>query len=298
MPAITSDNIVSAILKLVATQALPVFETNLFMGRLVNRNYDGALSQAGATIDIPIAPAMAANNIAETGSVQTQNPALGNATVTLTSHIESSFFIPDLTKALTNLDLIQTYMQPAMLVLAERVEADLLGLYPLFTYNTAVGVANTAPTEAVIDAIDNAFFASKVPAAAPKYCACSGDFYASVRQIPRFTEVQTIGSGNAILTGDFGKLKNVQFFRSQLVQPVSTTTSNLAFAPDAIALVTRALDTPLPGMGAIATYVNAYGLGMRITMSYNPSALGSQFTVDMLYGCGAVRNQAGLVVLS
>lgn len=298
MPAITGDNIAAAIVRLVAAQALPVLETNLFMARLVNRNYESVLASAGASIDIPIAPSLAANNLAETGSVQTQNPGLGNATVTLNSHVESSFFIPDVTKALTNVDLMRTFMQPAMLAIAERIEGDLLGLYPLFTYNASVGAANTAPTEQVIDDIDSAFFKAKVPANSPKYCACSADFYAAVRQINRFSEVNKIGSGEAIITGEFGLLKNVQFFRSQLITAVSTTTSNLAFAPDAIALVTRRLDTPLPGTGAVATYVEAYGIGMRVTMSYNPNTMGQQFTVDILYGVGAVRNQAGVLVLS
>lgn len=298
MSSLTTDNMAVAIVRLVAARALPVLESNLFMARLVNRNYEPVLAQAGASVDIPIAPSLTANNIAETGQVQTQNPSLGNATVTLTSHIESSFFIPDVAKALSNIDLVDTFMQPAMLTLAERVEGDLLGLYPLFTFNASVGAANTAPTEQVVDDIDTTFFKSKIPTTAPKYCACSADFYASLRQIPRFSEENKIGSGDAIISGEFGKLKNVAFFRSQIVTAVSSTTSNLAFTSDAIALVTRKLDTPLPGTGAVATYAEYGNVGMRVTMSYAPNTLGHQFTVDILYGCGAVRNQAGIVVLS
>lgn len=298
MTSLTSENVAVAIVKLVAAQALPVLESNLFMARLVNRNYEATLANAGATVDIPIAPALTASDIAETGTVSTQNPSLGNASITLTSHIYSSFFIPDVAKALNSLDLATTYMQPAMLALAERIESDLLGLYPMFTFNTAVGAANTVPTEQVIDDIDTTFFKAKIPVTAPKYCACSADFYAALRSIPRFSEVDKIGSGEAIMTGEFGKLKNVSFFRSQIVAPISTTTNNLAFTPDAIALVTRPLGTPLPGTGAVATYVNAHGIGIRVTMSYAPNSLGHQFTADVLYGCGALRNQAGLLVNS
>ncbi len=298
MSSITSDNVAVAIVRLVAARALPVLESNLFMARLVNRNYESQLAQAGASIDIPIAPALAASNLAETGQVQPQAASLGNATITLTSHIESTFFIPDVSKALSNIDLVDTFMQPAMLSLAERVEGDLLGLYPLFTFNSSVGAANTAPTEQVVDDIDTTFFKAKIPTTAPKYCAVSADFYAALRQIPRFSEENKIGSGDSIMTGEFGKLKNVQFFRSQIVTAVTNTTSNLAFTPDAIALVTRKLDTALPGTGAVQAYVEYGNVGMRVTMSYASSTLGHQFTVDMLYGCGAVRNQAGILVLS
>lgn len=298
MPQITSQNVAVAIVKLVAARALPVLESNLFMGRLVNRDYEATLAQVGASVDIPIAPSMSVNNIAETGTVTTQNPNLGNATVTLTTHLEASFQIPDVTKALASIDLVDTFMQPAMLAVAERVEADLLGVYPMFTYNPVLGASNTAPTEDVIDSIENTFFKAKINTNIPKFCACSADFYAAVRQIPRFTEVQKIGSGQAIVTGEFGTLKNITFLRSQIIQAISSTTNNLAFTRDAIALVTRKLDTPLPGTGAVAAYVDYGNIGMRVVMSYNPQALGMQFTVDILYGVGQLRPQAGILVNS
>jgi hypothetical protein len=298
MAQITSQNVAVAITKLVAARALPVLESNLFMGRLVNRDYEATLAQVGASVDIPIAPSMSVNNIAETGTVTTQNPNLGNATITLTTHLEATFQIPDVTKALANLDLVDVYMQPAMLAVAERVEADLLGVYPMFTFNPVLGASNTAPTEDVIDSVENTFFKAKINPTVTKYLACSADFYAAVRQIPRFSEVQKIGSGNAIITGEFGMLKNINFFRSQIVQPISSTTNNFAFTRDAIALVTRKLDTPLPGTGAVAAYVDYGNIGMRVVMSYNPQALGMQFTVDILYGVGQLRPQAGILVNS
>lgn len=298
MAQITSTNVAVAITRLVAARALPVLESNLFMAKLVNRDYESELANVGASVDIPIAPAMSVNNIAETGTVTTQNPNVGNATVTLTTHLESSFQIPDVTKALSQLDLIDTYMQPAMLAIAERVEADLLGLYPMFSFNPTLGASNTTPTEDTIDSIENTFFKAKINPLIPKYVACSADFYAAVRQIPRFSEENKIGSGDAIITGEFGKLKNLNFFRSQIITAISSTTNNLAFTRDAIALVTRKLGTPLPGTGAVAAYVEYGNIGMRVIMSYDSSTLGQKFTVDILYGAGQVRPQAGILVNS
>ena len=79
MAAITSANIAQAIVKLVAADALPALMGNLVMGNLVNRNYEPVLGQAGDTVNIPIVPSMVASNIAEAGTVTTQNPSLGNA---------------------------------------------------------------------------------------------------------------------------------------------------------------------------------------------------------------------------
>src|SRR3954462_3942217 len=156
MGAITSSNVANAIVKLVAADALPVLIGNLVMGNLVNRDYEPVLAQAGDTVNVPIPPTMVANNIAEGGTVQTQNPELGNAQIVLNTHAEATFQIPDVTKVLAVPDLLRIYMEPAMIAVAERMESDLLNLYSGFTSNGAVGTAGTPITEAVVDAAETA----------------------------------------------------------------------------------------------------------------------------------------------
>src|ERR1700733_7864405 len=168
MPTITSANVANAIVKLVAVDALPALVGNLVMGNLVNRDYEPTLAQAGDTVNVPIAPQLVANNIAEGGSVQPQNPSLGNAQIVLNTHVEATFQIPDVTKVLAVPDLLRVYMQPAVVALAEKIETDLLGLYASFTANTAVGTGGTAITEGVVDSAETALFAAKVPSNAAK----------------------------------------------------------------------------------------------------------------------------------
>src|SRR6185436_15443215 len=165
MAAITSSNIANAIVKLVAADALPVLVGNLVMGNLVNRDYEPVLAQAGDTVNVPIPPTMVANNIAEGGMVQTQNPSLENAQIVLNTHAEATFQIPDVTKVLAVPDLLKIYMQPAMVAIAERIETDLMNLYGGFTANSAVGTAGAALNEAAVDAAETALFQGKVPMA-------------------------------------------------------------------------------------------------------------------------------------
>ncbi len=144
MPAVTSANLANAIVKLVAVDALPSLMGNLIMGNLVNRDFEPVLGQAGDTVNVPIPPVLVANNLAEGGTVQTQNPNLGNAQIVLNTHAEATFQIPDVTKILAVPDLLRLYMQPALVALAEKIESDLLGLYASFTANTPVGTAGIA----------------------------------------------------------------------------------------------------------------------------------------------------------
>lgn len=301
MPSITSANVANAIVKLVAADALPALVGNLVMGNLVNRDYEPTLAQAGNTVNVPIPPTLVANNIAEDGTVQTQNPNLGNAQIVLNSHCEATFQIPDVTKVLAVPDLLQVYMRPAVVALAERIESDLLGLYANFTANAPLGTAGTPITEALADAAETALFSAKVPARDPKYLVVDPATYSQLRQIPRFSEYQTAGEAGlrSLVDGTIGKIKDFFVFRSQFVtktgsSPIST--HNLAFAKDAIGLVVRRLPQPLPGTGAIAEYAELGNFGMRVTMSYQPNTLAQQFTVDVLYGCGVLRNNFGVQV--
>jgi len=301
MPSITSANVANAIVKLVAADALPALVGNLVMGNLVNRDYEPTLAQAGNTVNVPIPPTLVANNIAEDGMVQTQNPNLGNAQIVLNSHCEATFQIPDVTKVLAVPDLLAVYMRPAVVALAERIESDLLGLYANFSANAPLGTAGTPITEALVDAAETALFTAKVPARDPKFLIGDPATYSQLRQIPRFSEYQTAGDAGlrSLVDGTIGKIKDFFVFRSQFISKTGSSPAsihNLAFAKDAIGLVVRRLPQPLPGTGAIAEYAELGNFGMRVTMSYQPNTLAQQFTVDVLYGCGILRNNFGVQV--
>jgi hypothetical protein len=303
MPAITSANVASAIAKLVAVDALPALMGNLVMGNLVNRDYEPTLANAGDTVNVPIPPTLVANNIAEGGTVQTQNPNLGNAQIVLNTHAEATFQIPDVTKVLAVPDLLKLYMQPAVIALADRIETDLLNLYAQFTSNSSVGTGGVAITESAIDTAETTLFQAMVPSSKAKYLVVDSNTYSQLRQIPRFSEYNTVGEAGlrAMVEGSVGKMKDFYIFRSQFVPKTGSgpiTTHNIAFVRDALGLVVRRLPQPLPGTGAIAEYAELGNFGMRVTMSYQPNTLAQQFTVDVLYGCAVLRNQWGVQVLS
>jgi hypothetical protein len=295
--------VANAIVKLVAVDALPALMGNLVMGNLVNRDFEPALGQAGDTVNVPIPPVLVAHNLAEGESVQTQNVSLGNAQIVLNTHAEATFQIPDITKVLAVPDLLRLYMQPALVALAEKIESDLLGLYAGYTANAAVGSAGSAISEGTVDAAETGLFEAKVPASEPKYLVVDSATYSQLRQIPRFSEFQTAGDAGlrAIVEGSVGKLKDFYVFRSQFVKKTGSspaTTHNLAFARSAMGLVVRRLSQPLPGTGAIAEYAEMGNFGMRVVMSYQPNTLAQQFTVDVLYGAGVLRNSFGVQVNS
>ena len=303
MPDITTSTVATAIVKLIAAEALPALVGNLVMGNLVNRNYEPVLQNAGDTINVPIPPTLVANNIAEGNTVTLQNTAPGNAQIVLNTHSEASFQITDVAKALATPDLVKLYMDPAVKAIAASIETSLLTTWSQFTTNAPVGAGGTAITEAVLDSAETNLFTSLVPSDAEKYLIVHPTAYSALRQNARFsTWASTADAGvKAIVNGEVGKLKDFYIFRSQYVPQTGGgpyTTHNLAFARDAIGLVIRRLPQPLPGTGAISEYAEFGNFGMRVTMSYQPNTLAQQFTIDVLYGVGVLRNQFGQQVTS
>jgi hypothetical protein len=151
--------------------------------------------------------------------VQPQNPNLGNAQIVLNTHAEATFQIPDVTKVLAVPDLLQVYMQPAVVAIAESIETSLLNLFAGFTANTPVGTPGTPLVEAVIDQAESALFTAKVPPSEPKYLVVDAATYSALRQIERFSEFQTAGEAGlrALIDGAVGKIKDFFVMRSQYV---------------------------------------------------------------------------------
>jgi len=192
-------------------------------------------------------------------------------------------------------------MEPAVAAIAQKIESDLLNLYAGFTANTPVGSAGIAITEQTIDEAETALFLAKLPPTEPKFMVVDASTYSAWRQIPRFSEFQTAGDAGlrTLIDGTVGKVKDFFVFRSQFVPKTGSdpvNVHNLAFTKSAIGLVLRRLPQPLPGTGAIAEYAELGNFGMRVVMSYQPNTLAQQFTVDVLYGCGVLRNVAGVQV--
>lgn len=302
MSFITSSNLANAIVKLVAADALPALMGNLVMGNLVNRDFEPTLAKAGDTVNVPVPPALVANNIAAGGTVTPQNPSLGNAQIVLNTHAEATFQIPDVTKVVATPDLLKMYMEPAIVALAEKVESDLLQLAANFTANTAIGAQGVPITEEAVDLAETALFNAKVPASAQKYLVVDASSYSVLRQNPRFSEYSRAGEAGlkALIEGNIGRLKDFYVFRSQFVRKsgAPATTFNLAFAKNALGLAVRRLPQPLPGTGAIAEYAELGNFGVRVVMSYQPDTLSQQFTVDILYGTAILRNNHGVQIRS
>lgn len=302
MPLITESNYLNAVPKLVASSILMHLKGNARMGSIVNRDYDGTMAKSGDTVNVPLPPVMVANALARGGSVQRQNPNIGNVQILIDKHVEASGEIPDVSRAFAEPDVMDAYTKAAAIAIMEKQEDDLFGLYAGLTANAAIGTAATPITEALIDSAETVLFDQKLPTSQEKFLAVSSATYSQIRQIARFSEADKIGAPageSALIGGDVMRIKGFTVFRSQFVKKTGggpVTTHNLAFAKDALCLVSRRLPVAMPGTGVIQAVESMDGYVIRVTFSYNQETLSPQFTVDALYGVGVLRGTFGQVV--
>jgi hypothetical protein len=302
MAILVDAQLASQLVTLYAAQAVDALQPAFVLGSLVNTAYDSNPGTVGNTVNVPIpvAPSVfTMTNLAEGSSITPQAPAISTVSIVVNKHQVVSFQIPDALQAFTNVNVFSLYAKPALIALATQMENDLFALYTSMTSNAAVGVSATTLTDAVVDLAETELFAAYVPPTEPKFLVVSPTAYSGLRQIPSYISKYIYGpDADALTTGELGSIKGFKVFRSQLVPKPVSTTYNLAFGRDAMALVTRNLGTVPQGFGAVSASVNYGGFSLRCVMSYDPNTLVIRGTWDVLYGVQALRPSFGVQVLS
>jgi len=301
MANITTTTASAFIPEIWAQRALEVLRANIVLARLVTKDTDVATFQFGDVLHIPYPGTFTANDKAANTAVTLQTPSGGaDISVTLNKHKEVSFLLEDVVRAQANQDLMDRYISAAVPPIAQAIETDLFALYA--GLSTTVGTSGTNISAATVLAARKALNDNRVPLA-PRHLVVSPKDEIALLSDSNLATYFANARSEAIEQGAIGPLYGFTVWMSQLVPVVSGTpnsTKNLAFAPDFAILAMRALPEPPAGSGARSAAVRDpdSGLVIRVTSAYNPTFLGVQVTIDVLYGVAELRDEAGVVVLS
>jgi len=301
MANITTTTASAFIPEIWAQRALEVLRANIVLARLVTKDTDVATFQFGDVLHIPYPGTFTANDKAANTAVTLQTPSGGaDISVTLNKHKEVSFLLEDVVRAQANQDLMDRYISAAVPPIAQAIETDLFALYA--GLSTTVGTSGTNISAATVLAARKALNDNRVPLA-PRHLVVSPKDEIALFSDSNLATYFANARSEAIEQGAIGPLYGFTVWMSQLVPVVSGTpnsTKNLAFAPDFAILAMRALPEPPAGSGARSAAVRdpESGLVIRVTSAYNPTFLGVQVTIDVLYGVAELRDEAGVVVLS
>lgn len=285
-----------------AQRALDVLRAKIVLANFVARDTSYEPGWQGKTLNIPYPGTFTAQAKTEGNPTTVQQPAnSGTVPVTLSQMYVVDFMIEDWAQAQANSNLMNRYVEPAMVALVENMESYLFSFYSSLT-GSSVGTSGTNIARSTITAARVAMNAAKVPSSDRAFIVSPKDEGALIGDstlATYFAYAQKEGVTNGVI----GNIDGFKIAMSQLVPVVTGTpnsTKNLAIHKDAILLATRPFPDAPAGSGVHSETVSdpVSGLSIRFQYQYNMGYRGIQAGFDLLYGAVALRPDSGLVVLS
>lgn len=277
-----------------AQVGLGYLNSELYLGRNVARDTDFATAQKGSKITIGKRGTLVANAKAENTAVTLQNPTASPVEVSLDQHFEVSFLVEDIVKAQSDSKIMEGYMEDGMGVLAEKVEKALAAKHASF--------ANASGADVIAQLLDaRAKLSTARAPSSNRFAYVTPAFLNAVITNKEFVKTADYGDKSIVQDGEFGKLFGFRIFES--VNPATTgsspvVTHNLAMHKNALVLATRSMpvmpDAEQARLGVDQTAVEANGVIIRVTHSYDTDYLGHKITLDTLYGVEYLRPTFGV----
>jgi hypothetical protein len=294
MANITSTEAATAIATIIAAQALGHLKANTVLAMLVARDWDNEVATHGQVVKIQQRGALSVNDKSANTVVTLQTPSTTAYTVTLNKHKEVSFLLEDFARVLARPDLIGGYMEDGVKVLAEEIDEDLAALYSGFSQTIN---ATTGLVEATFREGRRLLNAAKAPLS-NRFAVLHEDAEKEFLGIEKVgnKDYERISSLPDLKSAYGGVFYGFDVFMDQKIAVATAQCKNLFFHRNAMVLATRPLPNDGGQGGVIQTTMSEDGIGLRVTMSYNPDHLGWQVTIDVLYGVAELRDNHGITV--
>lgn len=252
-------------------EVLKATEKKLVLANLVMR-LDGEVANGGDTIHIPNLSNFTAND--KISGVQTSPQATteGEITLNVNLHKEVTFILEDIAKIQSSYDLMGMYTEKAGYSIGEAIDTSLAALAAGFsqtkgTFNTAI------TTDVVLDSIELLDLAD-VPMD-QRYFVFQPDVKRDLLDIDRYVSMD-FTSQKGVETGMIGELYGVKTYMSTNILKSGTSTSNMLFHKEALAL-------------ALQKNVN-------VVSEYSVADLGWRTTAHAIYGVTETRDDHGVLV--
>jgi len=199
--------------KTIAREALPILESNLVFPALIHKDFSGDFSKQGDTIQVRKPPVYSANEF--DGNINIQDVNEGEVLVKLDKIADVSVELTAKEMALNAEDFTRQVIEPAMVALAEKINADGLALYKDIPYT--YGSAGTAPST-LADLAGGAKILNdhKAPIVG-RGAVWNTEAIANFQVLPALVNAEKCGSTEALQEGAIGRVFGVDHYFSQQV---------------------------------------------------------------------------------
>ena len=207
-----------------AQESLMILEANMVAANLVHRDFEPLIAAYGDVVNTRSLGSFTARRKGVNDDVTVQTATATNVPVTLDQHLHSSFLIRDGEDSKSFKSLVDEYLYPAILSIAEAMDQTVLMEKYNFLDN-CVGKLGTAATASTVIALDEAMNILKVPVLG-RNCVLSPGLNADLLGVSDFMNANTVGDdGSALRAGNLGTKFGVTFFMDQFNRAVASGSS-------------------------------------------------------------------------
>jgi hypothetical protein len=226
------DNSLDAFLPEVwAAESLMILRANMVAASLVHRDFQNEIAKKGDVVNTRQPATFKAKRKGNTDDVTIQDASATNVPVTLNQHLHTSFLIRDGEESESFADLVETYLEPAILSIAQQVDAIVLGqVYQFMSNDTICGKLGTAPDEDTVIAIREFMNTQKVPMSG-RQCIVTPHIEADLLSVTEFVEADKVGdNGSALREGALGRKFGINFYTCQNAPSIASGSTTVAYA--------------------------------------------------------------------
>jgi len=260
----------------------------------------------GDKVGVPVAP-NSNSYIRTDGSAIVLNDDTGTTVdVTLNRPREFFFETTAQAKALLNgaSDLaLRMKINSALAAMYNGVVEDILATVVAgSTFNTAQGTYNSAATEANLVTAIHLILTQKPPEGQPLigFLREGATSYGALAQIANFAQASTMqqGTGPTAYGAAFDQMYGqgrewhlCRWFMSQSLPRTGTSTSNIIFAPQSVAVAMRLPDAPSPGLGVNVENIDLSekGIVLQLIQQWDVARQAECIGLKVIYGTAVVK---------
>lgn len=266
-------------------------EANLVMAKLVNRQFEGEISQYGDTVHVGDISDLTAQVKSANTDVTFETVTEGKFDLVINKYYYVAFKIEDIVKVQSRVDLRSKYTEKAGYALAKQIDSDLMALYSGLS-QTVSGLDDAGILDAILyldEANAPAGDRSLVISPAGMHALLSIDKFVRADAVGYLASMSPIVTGHlnggsfdpTKVKGYFGQIYGVSVYVSTNVATSGSSpivTHNLLFHKDAFTLAMQS--------------------EIRTQADYNIRSLATEVVADCLYGVGEFRDTFAVDITS
>lgn len=285
--------------EVIANKALGLLGNYLNLGATVAKDSEMNPARVGQVLSIPRRGVIEAQQKSQGTPSVVQRPVADDITVTVDQHWYVKLLEEDFTRAMQTESALPGYLEDAIIVLAEKIEGNLIDHIDEFDNIDAGGSAGDA-YKAVVD-VRKRMVKNKIPQLAQRFGYLSPGFYARLLKEEAILDPKVQTGESSRITGLVGRTAGFDLFEGQLA-PTSGSPAwdqNFFYTRNALVLASRPLLAPGRELGVDATTVQSdAGIALRLVRAYDKDEMGVVITLDTVFGSGVNDSRQGFVLES